>query len=239
MVELNVIKGIAEKALEVPTVSGTADRYLIDRAFRVFRHCGSIAQLSEVQRFQLDRDCLNVAALFCDSGFSRYASQDDQMARMVLADLTNDDLRDFSCQVVHENLADVLNPRQLDRVCAIIMDSGKKETALIEAMILSDARNLDDLGAVGIFNELRRYVTHGRGISGAVVSWKRKIEYDYWKARLRESFRFDPVRELARRRLKFAEQFMEELDLENKAGDLEDFLLEQTLVPKVEEESFS
>ena len=145
MAELNVIKGVAERVLAVPTLKGGVDRYLIDRAFRVFRHCGSIAQLSEVQRFQFDHECLNVAALFCDSGFSRYASQDDQMARMVLADLTDDDLRDFSCQMVHEHLAEILNPRQVDRVCAIIMESGKRKTALIEAMILSDARNLDDL----------------------------------------------------------------------------------------------
>ena len=238
VIELNVIKEIAEKALAIPTLKGTADRYLIDRAFRVLRHCGSIAQLSDIQRFQIDRVCLNVAALFCDSGFSRYASQDDQMARMVLADLTDDDLRDFSCQVVHEHLSEILNPRQLERVCAIIMESGKRETALIEAMILSDARNLDDLGAVGIFNELRRYVVHGRGVSGAIDSWKRKMEYDYWTARLRESFRFEPVRQLASRRLKFAEQFMQELDLENKAGDLEDFLLEQKLAPPSEEKAY-
>ena len=239
MAELNVIKDIAEKALAIPTLKGAADRYLIDRAFRLLRHCGSIAQLADIQRFQLDRLCLNVAALFCDSGFARYAGQDDKTARMVLADLTDDDLRDFSCQVVHEHLTEILNPRQMDRVCAIIMESGKRKTALIEAMVLSDARNLDDMGAIGIFNELRRYVVHGRGVSGAIVSWKRKVEYDYWKARLRESFRFEPVRELANRRLKFAEKFMEELDLENKAGDLEDFLLEQQLTPPSEEKALT
>lgn len=239
MSELDVIKEIAEKVLAIPTLRGTADRYLIDRAFRLLRYSGSIAQLSDVQRFQIDRVCLNAASLFCDSGFAHYASQDDKKARMVLADLTDDDLRDFSCQVVHEHLAEILNPRQLERICAIIMDSGKRETSLIEAMILSDARNLDDMGAIGIFNELRRYVVHGRGVSGAIVSWKRKMEYDYWKARLRESFRFDPVRELASRRLEFAEKFMTELDLENKAGDLEDFLLEQQLAPQSNEKALT
>lgn len=239
MSELDVIKEIAEKTLAIPTLRGTADRYLIDRAFRILRYCGSIAQLTDIQRFQIDRTCLNAAALFCDSGFARYASQDDKRARMVLADLTDDDLRDFSCQVVHEHLTETLNPRQLERICAIIMESGKRETSLIEAMVLSDARNLDDMGAVGIFNELRRYVVHGRGVSGAIVSWKRKIEYDYWKARLRESFRFDPVRELASRRLKFAKKFMEELDTENKAGDLEKILLEQKLSPQSEEKALS
>lgn len=238
MADLNVIKEIAEKVLAVPTLKGTPDRYLIDRAFRILRHCGSIAQLDDIQRFQFDRECMNVSALFRDSGFARYASQDDKMARMVLADLTDEDLCDFSCQIVHENLTEVFNPRQLERICSIIMESGKRQTALIEAMILSDARNLDDMGAVGIYNELRRYIVHGRGVSGAIVSWKRKMEYDYWKARLRESFRFEPVRKLAERRLKFAETFMEELDIENKAGDLEDLLLEQKLSPPTEQKVY-
>ena len=87
-------------------------------------------------------------------------------------------------------------------------------------MVLSDARNLDDMGMVGIFNEMRRYVVHGRGVSEALASWKRKLDYDYWKARLRESFRFDSVRQIAQQRLQGAEQYMKQLELENRAGDL-------------------
>ena len=46
------------------------------------------------------------------------------------------------------------------------------------------------MGAIGIFNESRRYMIHGRGATDAIASWNRKIEYEYWNARLRESFRF-------------------------------------------------
>ena len=231
MADLNIVKEIAEQVLAIPTIKGTPDRYLIDRAYRILRHCGSIAQLGETQRFQIDHECLNVAALFRDAGFAKYASQEDRVARLVLADLTDEDLRDFSTQVIHEKLEEILNPRQIERICSIIIDSGKRKTNLIEAMILSDARNFDDMGAIGIFNEFRRYVIHGRGVSDAILSWKRKIDYDYWTARLRESFRFNTVRELAKKRVDYAWQFMDQLDIENKAGDIEDFLLEQQLTP--------
>jgi hypothetical protein len=46
-------------------------------------------------------------------------------------------------------------------------------------MILSDARNLDDMGAAGILNELRRLISSGKGISDALLSWERKIGYRY------------------------------------------------------------
>ena len=232
MADLNVIKEIAEQALAIPTLKGTPDRYLIDRAYRVLRHCGSIAQLNEVQRFQIDRTCLNVAALFRDAGFARYANAEDRVARMVLADLTDEDLRDFSAQLVQERLQELLNARQLERVCSVIIESGNRDTTLIEAMIIADARNLDDMGAVGIFNEFRRYVVHGRGATEALASWNRKVEYDYWQARLRESFRFEPVRRLAQLRLETAERFMDQLDTENRAADLEDMLLEQHLTAR-------
>ncbi|MBN1845253.1 MAG: hypothetical protein JW810_06185 [Sedimentisphaerales bacterium] len=234
MTEFGLIKEAAEQVLSIPTLRGTPDRYLIDRAFRILRHCGSIAQLNEVRCFQIDHECLNIAALFRDAGFARYANQEDRMARMVLADLTDADMRDFSAQLVQEKLADLLNPRQMERVCSIIMESGSRKTRLIEAMVLSDARNLEDMGAVGIFNELRRYVVHGRGVSEALTSWRRKIDYDYWSARLREGFRFDGVRRLAQQRMQIALQFMSALEKENRAGDLEDLLLEQNLEPEAQ-----
>jgi hypothetical protein len=227
MADLNIIKELAEQSLAIPTIKGAPDRYLIDRAYRVLRHCGGVAQLHDVRCFQIDHECLNVAALFRDAGFARYANQEDKAARMVLADLTDEDLRDFSAQIVQEKLVDLLNPRQMERVCSSIIESGKRDTVLVEAMILSDARNLDDMGAIGIFNEVRRYLVHGRGVSEAVIGWNRKLEYDYWTARLRESYRFAGVRAIARQRLEIAEQFMRQLDLENRAGDLEQILMEQ------------
>ena len=229
MADLNVIKEIAEQALAVPTAKGVPDRFLIDRASRIMRHCGGIAQLNEVRRFQIDHFCLNTAVLFRDAGFACYANQEDRTARMVLADLNDADMRDFSTQIVHEKLHGLLNPRQMERICSIINESNNRSTCLIEAMILSDARNLDDMGAVGIFNEMRRYVVHGYGATEALTSWKRKIDYDYWTARLRESFRFEGVRKIAQKRLQIAEQFMAQLEIENRSGDLEDMLLEQQL----------
>jgi hypothetical protein len=234
MADLQVFKEIAEQVLKIPTLKGTPDGYLIDRAYRILRHCGGIARLSEVQRFQIDYDSLYIAALFRDAGFAHYANQEDKVSRMVLADLTDEDTRDFSTQIVQEKLTELLAAEQLERVCCIIIESGKRNTTLIEAMILSDARNLDDMGANGIFNEMRRYVIHGRGVAEALAGWNRKIEYDYWAARLRESFRFESVRLIAEQRLITAKKFMGQLDIENKAADMEEILLKQNRRPIVD-----
>ena len=227
MTDLQVFREMAEQILSVPTLKGTSDRYLTDRAFRILRHCAGIVQLTEVQRFQIDQESLQVAALFRDAGFARFVRQQEKTVRLVLADVTDEDLRDFSAQVVQEKLAGLLEPAEMERICHIIINSGRRDTTLIEAMILADARNLDDMGAVGIFNEMRRYVIHGRGATEALTGWNRKIEYDYWAARLRESFRFESVRKIAEQRLRAAQTFMEQLERENRAADLEQLILQQ------------
>ena len=89
-------------------------------------------------------------------------------------------------------------------------------------MILSDARNLDDMGTIGIFSEFKRHIIGGKGVSNVLQAWKRKIDYKYWQARLKESFRFKSVRKIAEQRLSTAEYFMNQLKIENTASDLEE-----------------
>ena len=51
-------------------------------------------------------------------------------------------------------------------------------------------------------------------------SWQSKIDYRYWDARLKKSFRFESVRSLAQQRLLSAESFMEQLKKEAEGVDL-------------------
>jgi len=229
MLQLNGIQEMAEQALAMPGACGGINRTLVDRAQRVLRHCGGIAELEEIRRFQVDRECLSVAALFCEVGLAQQAGQSKETVATVRAQVKDADLRDFSTQIVHERLGEILNPRQMERVCSTIIEAGTRGTKLIEAMILSDACNLEDMGAVGLFNSLAHFGANGRGVGEVLDSWKRKIDYGYWNARVRESFRFEAVRRVALERLAGAMAFMEQLTRENRARDLEDRLLDQTL----------
>jgi len=228
MSEIDVIREIAQQALTVNTLAGTRDSYLWDRTQRLVRNVEHICRLPEIvdANLAIDRFCLIGATYFSDAGFARYVDSGDNSARVVLADLSVTDLRDFSIQIVTDKLTSVIAGPKIDKINKIIHQSSDRFSKMTEAMILSDARNLDDMGAVGIFNEFRRYVIHGKGASDAIDSWKRKVDYRYWDARLKESFRFESVRELASRRFSAAEHFMNHLLVENSARDLEEVVLE-------------
>jgi hypothetical protein len=226
MSELEVIGRLAQEALSVPGPGGIQDNWQRDRTLRIVRNVEHICRLPELagQAMAIDRFCLIAAAWFADSGFCHYADAREGSARHVLADVSLQDLCGFSTKVVSDRLAGVLAGPRIDRVNRIITESSNRLTKLMEAMILSDARNLDDMGAVGLYNEWRRCIIHGKGVSDVLESWKRKVDYRYWQARLKESFCFESVQKLAEQRFAAAEYFMNQLAVENAAGDLEELL---------------
>jgi HD superfamily phosphodiesterase len=93
---------------------------------------------------------------------------------------------------------------------------------LNEAKILSDAQNLDDMGIVGIFSLLRNSSLRGKGPSDVLRSWKKKIDYGYFQARLKESFHFESVKRIAKKRFELTENFMSRLQDECSAKDILD-----------------
>lgn len=228
MPEIDAVRKTAQQVLAIPTVTGMCDNWLWDRTQRVVRNVDYICRMSEISEANLaiNRFCLICAAYFSDSGFLHYSDSEEITSRVVLADLNVIDLRDFSVQVVGDNLAGVLSDAKIEKICKIIIESSNKFSEIIEAKILSDARSLDDMGAVGIFNEFRRYIVHGKGATDALNSWQRKVDYRYWEARLNESFRFESVRKIADRRFHSAEYFMKQLSIENSGKDLEEVAME-------------
>ncbi|MHC5083857.1 MAG: HD domain-containing protein [Planctomycetota bacterium] len=228
MSELDIIRQMAQQALNVPTLAGINDNWLWDRTLRILRNIEHICRMPELseQAMSIDRFCLIAAGYFADTGFAHFTDAENVSARLVLADISQSDLCDFSTQVVSDKLAGALAGPRIDKINKIIIESSNRFTEVTEAMILSDGRNLDDMGAVGVFNEFRRYFIHGKGVSDVMETWKRKVDYRYWQARLKESFRFESVRQIAEQRFSACEFFMNQLNVENSARDLEELLLE-------------
>jgi hypothetical protein len=228
MSEIEVIRGIARQVLTVNNRAGVTDNWLWDRTQRLLSNVEQIRRLDELTEADMpvDRYCLTVATCFADAGFAHYADCPEASSGLVLADINPADLREFSAKVVSDKLAGLLSEPRIDKISRIIIESANRDTDMTEAKILSDARNLDDMGSVGVFNEFRRCVINGKGVSDALKSWKRKIDYRYWQARLKDSFCFESVRKLAVQRFAAAECFMNQLNIENNAQDLEDIMIE-------------
>ena len=232
MADLKVIRNLAKKALIISTPMSNRDDSLWDRNKRLIRNVELIYELPELNKAALPTDhfCLITATHFIDTGLANHLRSGKTKAKPATRNTNNQDLLFRSTQIVEETLANAIDKVKINNINSIILESGGDSTQRPEAMILSDARNLDDIGAAGIFNEFKRHVIEGKGVSNALECWKKKIDYRYWQSRLEKSFRFEAVRKLAEQRLSTAEQFMNQLKIENDAHDLKTLTAKPVLV---------
>lgn len=232
MSELDTVKDLARQTLIVPSITSEPDCSLWYRGLRLVRNVEHICGLSELimAGLQTDRFCLMSATYFSDAGLACYLEKNDRSVDSAFSNGNGNGLLEVSAEIAAKKLAGVIEKAKIEKISAIITESGSHLTQSTEAMILSDARNLDDMGAMGILNEYRRFVVGGKGVCGVLKSWKRKIDYGYWQVRLREGFRFEQVRKLAERRLATAEYIINQLKAETEALDVEELSVDSALV---------
>jgi len=231
MTESDVIRQLAQRTFNVSASSRKQDRWLWDRTVRIAYNVGKICRLPELagQAISIERSCLIAAAYFSVSGLIRPAGTRNTDRPLSRADGSDTDLYSLSAKIASEALSGVLSETRIHKVGRIITESCNRFNDMIEAMILSDARNLEDMGAVGLLHELRQHIINGKNISEILESWKCKTEYGYWQARLKESFRYDAVRQMAEQRLFAMEHFMDQLAAENKPCNLREPLPETAM----------
>lgn len=228
MESIEQIRKIAYGLLIVQSPSGQSERWLWDRTCRVVRHIQAISRMPELQEMQnsIDLPALELAGYLSDSGLPIYAQAKELPFPAALLELGRPEIRDFSIQIIHEKLADLSDSKLTDSACRIIAESDNRFTQMIEARILSDARNLEDMGTIGIIQDIRRCLLQGKGITAILEGWKRKIDYRYWEARLKESFHFESVRRIAQQRFVSAENCMRALETEESGLDFKNLVLE-------------
>jgi len=224
MSELKIVMDIAEQVLVKPAQHGGLDKSIWDRSKRLVRYVDLICQMSELieSAVQIDYFCLRSAGYLSYAGLVSYSKPGAGEEGRGGCDNSRNNFLGHSAEIAAGWLAGKVDSIKIEKICRIITESADNLSRMTEAMILSDARNLDDMGVTGLFKEIKRYAFDGRGETEAVGSWQKKLDYGYWQARLKEGFRFESVRRVAEQRLVAAERFMDQLKVEIQASDLQE-----------------
>lgn len=106
----------------------------------------------------------------------------------------------------------------LDRATRVLHETHQRSPMLEESRLLADAINLEDFGVTGLLHQMIQLTRQGDGISQLASGCQKREQYGYWEARLKDGFHFEPVREMARRRLDSA-RLMCAVLLEELNGD--------------------
>src|SRR5262245_12860752 len=184
------------------------------------RQARLIALLPEFGSDRPDPLALAAGALFHDGGWAVQFRQSQVTHAQLLARPTSDVQRELGVRAMLERLTAVMPSDSLQLAAAAIRECNNRETELPEAIAISEAENLDEIGVPGVLRLFRQHQIEGRPIEQLLSSWTRQLEYHYWDARINDYLRFETTRRLARERLASVEVLMAALARDREAADL-------------------
>jgi hypothetical protein len=220
MAKLKPIWEIARRDLVLDVGHGQTDVFLWEHAERVTRAAEGIADLPDVAGGRLDRAALTAASLYHDAGWALQYRDGLIQRSEILSRPTSDMQRELAAALLEDRLASVLTESSRSTAADCLRQINNRDTTLPEAQALAEADSLDQIGVQSFWQVVRRHSNEGKGIQAAVDTWCRQKEYHFWEARIADSFRFESVRQLARRRLAHFAEFMDELAREHRGDDI-------------------
>ena len=184
-----------EQALAVVDEHGTAGPRLVEDAVRLWRRIGRFLAMRLVAE-GLDTDALELACYAIQLPVRRSHTQPGgRPGRITLRE------RAEEAAEMLLNVAPDAEEALLDRATRLLQEMPHRSPMLDEARLLADAMNLDDFGVTGLIQQVIQLARHGEGVLQLADGLEKREQYGYWDARLKDGFHFDPIRQIARRRL--------------------------------------
>ncbi len=220
LMQLDAIWDRAKIDLQIPVGRGEPDHFLWEHSSRIAESALAMAKLPVVRAQAPDETAVLAAALYHESAWAARVRAQEMERIEVLARPTPASHREQSASILENSLAGLVAADTLDRASRAIRVLNDREIDFIEGQILTEAENLDEFGLQSLWTSIRRGAIEGKGVQAVIDTWHRRKEYQFWTARLNDSFRFARVRELARRRLEAFERFMQDLEEQHKGYDI-------------------
>lgn len=184
-----------ELALAVVDEHGTVGPRLTDDAARLFRRIERFAAMN-LFAGGIDLEALELACYAIQ--FQARRPRSIVGGRPARTSLTE---RAEEAAELLLSLGDEMDEQLLDRTTRILREMPHRSPMLDEAKLLADAINLDDFGIVGLLQQAIQATRQGDGLVQMTAGLEKRELYGYWDARLKDGFHFEPVRQIARRRL--------------------------------------
>lgn len=196
-------------ALDVVDESSTRGPRLRDDAQRLWRRIERFIKMDLAA--DPDRQALELACHALQLPMREVKPLSGKLGRTNLKDRTEQ-----AAELLISALSDHADEELLDRATRLLHEVPHRPPMLEDARLLADALNLEDFGVVGLLNQMIQLTRQGDGIEQLAEGSEKREQYGYWEARLKDGFHFEPIRQIAKRRLAKARQIAEMLAEELK-----------------------
>ena len=191
-----------EEALGVVDDHGTAGPRLLEDAVRLWRRVEKLVAMNLVPAEGLDRDALEAACYALQLPLRRTRTLPTGKAQRTTLRERAEESAELLLGVAGADTDELL----LDRATRLLHEMPHRSPMLDEARLLADAVNLDDFGVLGVALQVIQLTRQGEGVNQLAEGCEARELYGYWDARLKDGFHFEPVRQIALRRLENARQ---------------------------------
>jgi hypothetical protein len=182
-----------------------------EHACRVAGLAERICSFPELTGGACDHVAVHAAALYLDAGWVVQCREGAVAPTDLLLRPTPDAYRELSADWLNERAKDILPASSLELAVRAIREANSRDSDLVEAHIVAEADNLDEIGPQAIVLMIRKIRADGRTLNDLLSAWQRQEEYHYWSARISKGLRYKTSRMLAERRLEGFRQFMKQL----------------------------
>jgi len=195
------LRGALGRALSAVDEHQTKGRRLLEDARRLWNRARRFLEMGLIGP-SVDAEALELAC---------YALQLPlrQIKMLPTGRLGRTNLRDRaeeSAELLVGLLGDQVDDSLLDRTTRLLHELPQRSPVLDEAKVLADALNLEDFGVSGLFLQAIQISHQGDGLLQVAQGCEKREQYGYWEARLKDGFHFEPIRQIAARRLASARQ---------------------------------
>jgi len=234
MTDLDAIWNRARADLVINTESGDQDVFLWEHCARVARTAQAIRKFPAVREQASDEIAIVAAALYHDAGWIVQLEEGQIGRTEILVRAPGEAMREQGALLMERSLTGMIPDDSRKRASEVIRTLHDRGMKLIESHVVADSENLEEFCLLAFWPTIRRGAREGKGVQAAIDTWRRKKEYQFWTARINESFRFGVVRELARQRLAKYERAMVELEECHQGDDIKMALEDRRSSPSCE-----
>lgn len=211
---------VARQLLTIALPDSPPETWVWEHSERVAALAEKLGAAPEVGSHSLDGLALSAAAYFHDAGWVVEFHQGRWQPWQLLTRPTNEIQRELGAAELQREAGSLLPPAAVNHAVEIIRHCNKRQTKLVEAVLLAEAEALDDLSTLYVLRQYRQYRGEGRPLRQIAETWRRQKEYGYWELRVQENLRWETTRRLARQRLTSVEQYMNALARDLRGDDV-------------------